>query len=198
MPSIRDCIELFDKTIELGLLLQDVGAVGMCASFFRVRCMPAAIDVRPGLRPGAPQISSYPQTAIPLRMYFHTAPSNIAPIPAAAYAHHIAEVNRMKLLLALPGVLTGLLAAQDMTVDPGNWRQAGISLVSSSDPAFAGLASALVPSNAPNLAAAFPYSFVLTNGTGSVRYSGLAHFDTLIWATPDVDILPCPVLRVQF
>jgi hypothetical protein len=32
----------------------------------------------------------------------------------------------------------------------------------------------------------------------SVRYSGLAHFDTLIWATPDVDILPCPVLRVQF
>ncbi len=72
----------------------------------------------------------------------------------------------MKLLLALPAVLTGVLAAQNMTVDPGSWRQAGISLVSSSDPAFAGLASALVPSNAPNLAAAFPYSFVLTNGTG--------------------------------
>jgi hypothetical protein len=99
-------------------------------------------------------------------MYFHTAPSDIAPIPAAVYILHIAEVNRMKLLLALPVVLTSVLAAQNITVDPANWRQTGISLVSSSDPAFAGLASALVPSNAPNLTAAFPYSFVLTNGTG--------------------------------
>ncbi|MBV8846135.1 MAG: hypothetical protein JO307_25285 [Bryobacterales bacterium] len=70
----------------------------------------------------------------------------------------------MKLFLI--AIVGGTLAAQNMTVAPGNWRQAGISLVSSSDPAFAGLAPALVPPSAPNLAPTFPYSFVLRNGTG--------------------------------
>jgi hypothetical protein len=49
----------------------------------------------------------------------------------------------MKLFLI--AIFGGTLAAQSVTVAPGNWTQAGISLVSSSDPAFAGLASALVP-----------------------------------------------------
>jgi len=72
----------------------------------------------------------------------------------------------MKRLIVLPIILNGMLAAQDITVGAANWRQIGISLVSSSDPEFAGLASHLTPPSAPDLTPALPYSFVLRNGTG--------------------------------